>query len=121
MIDSEQPEDSHRKIRNLAVASLCFVFLAFVLVPTAFVLDNMGFIGWAPHDLLMFIALLLVIVGAISGHVALKKIKVNPETPGKYRRLALAGAIIGYGGVALCVVVFAYFWFIVFPNAFSSH
>ena len=121
MTDSEQREDYHRKIRNLSVASVCLLFLAFVLVPTAFVLDNMNLIGWAVHDALMFIAFLLVIVGAISGHVALKEIKVNPETPEKYRRLALAGAIIGYCGMALCILVFAYFWFIVFPNAFSSY
>ena len=113
--------DYHQRIKNLAIASLCLSLLPFVLVPVAFILDNMDLIGWAAHDTLMFVGIPLPTVGAICGHVALKKMKARPETAGKYRRPALAGAIIGYGWTALCILGFAIFWFIVLPNAFRMH
>ena len=121
MTDSPQRRENQRKIHNLAIASSCLLLLALVLAPTAYVLDDMGLLGWGALASLVIIVLLLVIAGAICAHVTLRKIKVNPETPMKYKRLALAGTIVGYGVLALCILVFAFFWFIVFPNLMHSH
>ncbi len=121
MTDSPQREDYQRKIQNLAVAGSCLLLLALVLAPTVYVLDDMGLLGWGALAALVIIAFLLVIVGAICGHIALRKFKTNPETPMRFKRLAMAGAIIGYGVLAFCILVFAFFWFIVFPGLMHSH
>ena len=120
MTDGQDKEGQDRKIRIYAVASLCFSLLVFVIVPIVTILDRSDLIGCPAYDILMFTGALLPIPGAIFGHVALKKIGKNPETPRKYRRLALAGAIVGYGWVAFCILGFLFVWFVVFPNLFHS-
>lgn len=121
MTDGQDKEDQDRKIRNYAVSSLCFSLLVFVIVPIVTILDNLDLIDWLAYNILMFTGVPMPILGAIFGHVALKKIRKNPETPRKYRRLALSGAIVGYGWMAFCMLVFLFFWFLVFPNLFHSH
>ena len=121
MTDNQDKEDQGRRIRNYAVTSLCFSLLVFVILPLTTLLDMFDLIGWRTYNIMMFIGIPLPILGVIFGHVALKKFRKNPESPMKYRRLALTGAIVGYCWVAFCILIFLFFWFVVFPNLFHSH
>ena len=121
MTDGQNKEGQDRKIRNYAVASLCFSLLVFVIVPIVIILDRSDLIGCPAYNILMSTGMTMPIFGAIFGHVALRKIRKNPETPRKFRHLALAGAIFGYGWVAFCILFFLFLWFVVFPNLFHSH
>ena len=115
MTCGQDKEDQGRRTRKYAVASLCFSLLVFVVVPIAIILDSFDLISVLTHDIIMFIAVPLPILGAVFGHVALRKLRKYPESPRKFRRLALAGAIVGYCWVAFCILVFLFFWFILEP------
>lgn len=121
MTDSQDKEDHGRSIRNYAVTSLCFSLLVFLVIPIAITLESFGLISVLAHDIILFIGVPLPILGAVFGHVALNKFRKNPESPMKYRRLALTGAIVGYCWVAFCILFFLFLWFVVFPNLFHSH
>lgn len=121
MTESQSKEDQGRRIKIYAVASLSFSLLVFVVIPIAIILDSFDLISVLAHDIMMFIGVPLPILGAVFGHIALNKIKKHPESPRKYRRLALTGVIVGYCWVAFCILVFLFFWFVVFPNLFHSH
>lgn len=121
MTDSQNREDQSRRIRNYAVASLCFSLVVFVIFPIATILDSLDLVGVLAYDIVMFIGVPLPILGAVFGHVSLRKLRKYPESPRKYRRLALAGAIVGYCWVAFCILFFLFIWFVMFPNLFHSH
>lgn len=93
--------DSRHAVRNWSVASLCSSLSVFPLGMAAAFLDFMGAWKYLPGptavtDIFFVICVLPPVAGVICGRVALKKIAARPEMAGNFKRIAMAGKLIGY-------------------------
>ncbi|MDE2912445.1 MAG: hypothetical protein OXL68_05910 [Paracoccaceae bacterium] len=106
-MNSDRNSDVSRyAIRKLAIASVCLPLCVFLLGLIMYVLFLMSAMREMYTHMLLVSATLLPIGGAISGHVAVRKIDEGPESADNYRRLAVGGTIISY----IFALIFVSLW-----------